>query len=288
MDEQLIRTFLAVVAAESFVAAAERIHVTQSAISQRIQKLETILGQRLFQRSKGGIELTSSGVKFEQYARSLIQLWDEAIYQTALPAGFTGNLSLGCEESLWPELSANWLAKLEDKLPKTAISFQTGEPNNLSNLLLRGRLDIAVLYMPIMRPGFQVERILDDKLVLVTAIEDHDGELGDDYVYATWGPEFAMAHSRWYPSLKPPKTVLQVGPAIAQYLIDNQKTAFLPYRVADDFVEAGKLYFVKDSPVFPYPSYAVWTEKKPAKVIRDAISELRIAAKNAPWIELGV
>lgn len=286
MDASLIKTFLTVVTTESFVAAAERIHVTQSTISQRIQKLELMLGHQLFKRSKSGVGLTINGAKFEPYARSLMQLWDEALYQTSMPEGFTGNLSLGCEESLWPELSANWVVQLNETLPTTAISFQTGEPQTLSNLLLRGQLDMAVLYMPVLRPGFQIEHIMDDRLVLTSAIENHDGNLGDDYVYADWGPEFAMAHSRWFPSLRPPKTVLQLGPAIARFLINNNKTAFLPYRVADDYVAAGKLHFVKGGPEFPFPSYAVWTENKPRELLNKALLELKHAAQNAPWIEL--
>lgn len=286
MDTQLIKTFLTVVVTKSFVSAAERIHVTQSTVSQRIQKLEHLLGHKLFERSKSGVELTVNGAKFEPYARSLSQLWDEAIYQTSLPEGYTGNLSLGCEESLWPELSANWLSQLTKTLPTTAINFQTGEPNILSNLLLRGQLDMAVMYMPILRPGFQIEHIMDDRLVLVSAIKGHDGVLGDDYIYASWGPEFAMAHSRWFPNLKPPKTVVQLGSAIAPYLISNNKTAFIPYRVADDYVAAGRLHFVKDAPDFPYPSYAVWTQNKPQELLDSALKELRVAAQNAPWITL--
>lgn len=286
MDAVLIRTFLTVVVTESFVAAAERIHVTQSTVSQRIQKLEHVLGHQLFERSKSGVELTTHGAKFEPYARSLAQLWDEAIYQTALPDGFTNTLSLGCEESLWPELSANWLTQLTTLLPTTAINFQTTEPDILSNQLLRGQLDMAVLYRPMLRPGFQIEHIMDDHLVLVSAIANHDGELGADYVYAAWGPEFAMAHSRWFPSLKPPKLVLNLGSTIARYLINNKLTAYLPYRVADDYVAEGKLHFVKNAPEFPYPSYAVWTQNKPQDLLDTALEELRIAAQNSPWISL--
>lgn len=148
-------------------------------------------------------------------------------------------------------------------------------------------MDIAVQFMPVVRPGFNVEHIMDDKLVLVSAIKDHSGELGEDYIYADWGAEFAMAHSRWFPSLKPARQVVQLGPAIAQYLIDNRKTAFLPYRVADDYIEAGDLHFVEGGPEFPFPSYAVWTENKPPELLDRALEELRTAAKNAPWIELG-
>ena len=68
--------------------------------------------------------------------------------------------------------------------------------------------------------------------------------------------------------------------------VDNNMTAFVPYRVADDYVAAGKLHFVKDAPEFPYPSYAVWTQNKPKALIDAALDQLKTAAESAPWISL--
>ena len=286
MDIVLVKTFLNVLAAESFVAAAERMFVTQSAISIRIQKLEEALGQRLFNRSKSGVELTVYGAKFEQYARSVLQIWDEAVYQVSLPDGFDSSLSLGCEDALWPELSATWMVELTKILPTTAFNFQVSTPPNLSNMLLRGVLDVAVIYNPEIRQGFKVEHIMDDRLILVAGRNDHDGVMSPDYVYTNWGPEFAMAHSRWYPELKPPQLMMQVGAAIPKFLIDNGKAAFVPYRIADDYVASGALHIVKGSPEFPFPAYAVWTENAPAELLKEALDALRDAARNAPWIEI--
>ncbi len=286
MDTVLVKTFMMVVATESFVEAAERLFVTQSAVSLRIQKLEDQLGHRLFERSKSGVKLTINGAKFENYARSLLQIWDEALYQVSLPDGFESSLTLGCQDSLWPELSSQWLVSLSKKMSRTAFNFQIGEPRNLSNMLLRGVLDIAVLYNPEMRQGFNIEHIMDDRLILVSAHKNHDGNLGDDYVYANWGQEFSMAHARWYPDRKPPQIMMQLGAAMPQFLIENGMTSFVPYRIADDFVAAGKLFFVKDSPSFPFPAFAVWTENKPKELLELALEELRVAANNAPWIDL--
>jgi len=286
MDNTLIKTFMTVVATESFVDAAERLFVTQSAVSLRIQKLEDQLGHRLFERSKSGVRLTGNGEKFEQYARSLLQLWDEALYQIALPDDFTNSLSLACQDSLWPELASRWLVALSAKSPKTAFTFQIGEPRTLSNMLLRGVLDIAVLYNPEMRQGFDVEHIMDDRLVLVSARKNHDGRLGDDYIYANWGQEFAMAHARWYPEIRPPQIMVQLGAAIPRFLIENGKTAYVPYRIADDYVADGRLFFVKGSHSFPFPAYAVWSRNKTPDLVDLALDELRLAAKNAPWLEL--
>ena len=148
MDAVLIHTFLHVLSAESFVAAAERMFITQSAVSIRVQKLEEQLGQKLFKRSKTGVELTQYGEQFEPFARSMLQLWDEAVYKVSLPDGFDSDLSLGCEDTLWPELSSVWLADLTKALPSTAFNFQVASPPRLTGLLLRGALNIAVMYNP--------------------------------------------------------------------------------------------------------------------------------------------
>jgi DNA-binding transcriptional LysR family regulator len=52
MDTELARTFLVVIATGSFVAASQRLHVTQSTLSTRIQRLEETLGAELFVRNK--------------------------------------------------------------------------------------------------------------------------------------------------------------------------------------------------------------------------------------------
>jgi DNA-binding transcriptional LysR family regulator len=287
MDIVLLKTFLNVLASESFVGAADRMFVTQSAISVRIQKLEDTLGQRLFQRSKSGVSLTPDGAKFEPYARSALQLWDEAVYQVSLRDGITGSLSLACEDTLWPELASIWLGELSAALPSTAFNFQIGTPQSMSNMLLRGVLDIAVMYNPEIRQGFRVEHIMDDRLILVSSEAGKGGVVSDDYVYTNWGPEFAMAHSRWYPEAKPPQLMMQVGASAPKFLMEHGKSTFLPYRIADDYVARGQLHVVKDSPSFPFPAYAVWTEKASPELREQALDRLRHTARNAPWIEIG-
>ena len=89
MDIALIRTFLEVAATGSFVNASERLFVTQSAVSLRIQRLEDSLGKQLFQRSKSGAELTPAGREFERYALSLVKIWEEARQQIGVPEGYT-------------------------------------------------------------------------------------------------------------------------------------------------------------------------------------------------------
>lgn len=282
MDVQLARTFLEVVSAGSFVAAAERLFVTQSAVSLRIQKLEEALGYTLFQRSKSGAELTAHGFEFEQYARALIQVWEEARYQIAIPEGYETRLAVGSQYSLWPELASVWLEILEREMPSVALQAYLGMADRLTRLMLRGLVDIAVVYTPELRPGLKTEHLMDDRLVLVSGAPDHQGGLDDGYIYMDWGPEFAAAHSRWFPDFQLSRTTLLVGAAAVPYLIRNRRSAFLPYRVADDHLGTGGLHLVPDAPELPFPAYVVWSTGKPEAIVGQALTCLHEAARLAP------
>ncbi len=76
MDIELARTFLEITRGGSFIAAAERLHVTQTAITARVQKLEAQLGCSLFVRNRAGARLTANGEKFIGYASQLVQSWE--------------------------------------------------------------------------------------------------------------------------------------------------------------------------------------------------------------------
>jgi Mn-dependent DtxR family transcriptional regulator len=85
MDTELARTFLVVVATGSFVEAAQRLHVTQSTVSTRIQRLEETLGAELFVRNKAGTTLTSAGQQFQRHAALLTRTVEQARQEIGLP-----------------------------------------------------------------------------------------------------------------------------------------------------------------------------------------------------------
>ncbi len=66
MNIGLARTFLEILEAGNLNKAAERLHVTQSTVTMRINALEDLLGQKLLVRSKSGVALTNSGFKFKR------------------------------------------------------------------------------------------------------------------------------------------------------------------------------------------------------------------------------
>ena len=125
MDIQQARTFLEIVGTGSFQLAAERLYVTQSAVSLRVKRMEADLGQTLFTRSKAGAVMTPAGEQFARFARSLVRVWEEARHQVAVPDGFDDTLILGAQPSLWPGLGP-------------ALAAPAGTPAAAHGLPLRG------------------------------------------------------------------------------------------------------------------------------------------------------
>ncbi len=280
MDVQLARTFLEIIAAGSFANAAKRVHVTQSAISLRVQRLEGLLGRELFVRVKSGVQLTPAGEQFERYARTMIKAWEDAQYQVAVPEGYTDNLIIGSQYSLWPAFGFRWLRLLERHFPTVTLRAELGLPRSLIDLMGDGLLDIGLMYTPQLRPGFEVELLFEDTLILVSALPEGRAHPDEHYAFIDWGPEFAAVHALRYPDFRTTHVTLSLGALSAQYIVDRKKSAFLPARVAERFINEGVLHVVRESPVFPFPAYAVWTTDKTPAIIEGALELLRGVAQK--------
>src|SRR5690606_1237708 len=169
MDTELARTFLSVVAAGNFVKAAERLFVTQSTVSARIQTLERELGCQLFVRNKAGTTLTPAGRQFQKHATTLLRTVERARQDVGVPQGFRASLSVGARIGIWEDLLWTALPRRRAAAPDVAVRAAIGFEEDLMTGLLEGRIDIGVMYAPQSRPGLTVELLLEEELVLVSS-----------------------------------------------------------------------------------------------------------------------
>lgn len=260
MDIALIRTFLEVAATGSFVNASERLFVTQSAVSLRVARLEADLGKPLFTRSKAGAELTSAGREFERYAQSLIKIWEEARQQIGVPEGYTKSLCMGAEYSLWPRLGFRWIDLMQTRMPTLNIRAELGMPDRLTRFLVEGIVQIGLMYTPQLRPGLVATRVMDEELVLVASWEAGFDDIGKNYVFVDWGPEFVHAHALELPKLTNRGLTMSLGAMTADYIVSRRAAAYLPARYIKKYLDSRQMYLVPDAPVFPYPVWSIWRE----------------------------
>ena len=140
-----VRTLLAVVDEQSFDAAASILHVTPSAVSQRIKALEQRTGRVLLLRTKP-ISLTESGQVLVRFARSLAQLEQDALSELGLDSS-TRTLSIAVNaDSL-----ATWFLPALSRLPASlsiAFDLQREDQDHTASLLREGLVMAAVTASP--------------------------------------------------------------------------------------------------------------------------------------------
>ena len=94
LDVTTLRSFVAVADSGGVTRAAGLLHLTQSAVSMQLKRLEEMLGLDLLDRSGRGIALTASGEQLLTYARRMVSLNDEVITRLTDQA-FEGEITLG-------------------------------------------------------------------------------------------------------------------------------------------------------------------------------------------------
>ncbi len=261
MDLALLKTFLEVAATGSFVAAADRLFVTQSAVSLRVQRLEDQLGKPLFTRSKAGALLTPAGKEFEGYALSLVRGWEAARQQVAIPEGYNQSLTIGAQMSLWPRLGFRWIDALREALPDLSLRTELGMPDRLTRAMTEGVMQISLTYSPTLRPGLSVEKLLDDELVLVAPWENPTvATLSGRYVYVDWGDDFLHFHNLHLPDLSNPGLTMAMGALSGRFIVHRDLAAYLPARYARRYIEAGRFHLVEGAPSYTYPAWSVWRD----------------------------
>jgi LysR family transcriptional regulator, flagellar master operon regulator len=278
MDINLARTFLEIVATGNFLRAAERLHVTQTAVSARVRTLEELLGRPLFVRNKSGAALTSAGEQFLRYAQTLVQVWERARHQVAVPAGRRAVITVGGELSLWDPLLLDWLIWMRHAAPQLALRAEVGLPDGLINQVTEGILDIAVLYAPHQRPGLKIELLIEEKLVLVTTSRRGQPQRGADYVFVDWGPDFGARHNLAYPGLSNAGTFVGLGPLGLRYILEVGGSGYFRLNVVQRYLKSGRLRRVPGAAEIPYPAYAVYSESQDPKLLTPALAGLRHVA----------
>ncbi|MBD0681054.1 LysR family transcriptional regulator [Pseudomonas sp. V98_8] len=279
MDIDLARTFLEIVRHGSLAAAAEKLHVTQTAITARVQKLESHLGSTLFVRNRAGARLTPNGEAFVIYANQLVETWEAARRDLPLPEGFHDVLHIGGEVSLCNPLMLSWAGVLRDRIPGHALRMEIRDGEHLLRQLELGVLDAALVYQPEYWPRLQVEQILEEKLILV-----RHPERPEPYVYIDWGQDFRRQHDAALPERAKAALSFNLGPLGLQYILEHGGSGYFRTRVVQSYLENGMLEPVPKAPEFSYPTYLVYSRDRDSAALQRAFDLLReVISSDDDW-----
>ncbi len=146
LDLNKLHVFHVVAQAGSFSAAAERLYITQSAVSQHIRDLEAGLGRPLFQRGRRGVRLTPHGEVLLRYARDIFALAARAeAALTDVSQLSEGRVSLGATPGVAVYLAPEWIGRFRARHPRLTVAVRTGVTGQIVPAVLAGRLDLAVI-----------------------------------------------------------------------------------------------------------------------------------------------
>ena len=278
MDINVARTFLEVVKTGSFVNAAAKLNLTQTAVSARIRVLEEQLDRKVFIRNKAGARLTPAGDQFLRFATSLVQIWNSARRSMALTPGRETIVTIGAELSQWNPLMRNWLQWMRREHPEIAISAHIDSAERLMEQVQEGSLDMAILYAAPARPGIVAELLFEQRLVLVRTT-DGDRPLGpEDHVHVDWGEDFAASYHAAFPDVGAGVVSISYGPLALDYMLAQGGSGYFRMGAVRSLLEEGHLELVPDSPEFSYSAYVVHSTKADETLITRVRHGLRAAA----------
>src|SRR5947208_1952499 len=144
LDLELLRSFVSVVDAGGFTRAGERVHRTQSTVSQQIKRLEEDVGQPLLIRSGKDVTPTEAGERLLTYARRLLSLAEEARDVLSRP-GSEGAIRIGITEDFAAYRLTKLLATFARSHPNLRLDVRSGQSLFLYRDLERGDLDLALI-----------------------------------------------------------------------------------------------------------------------------------------------
>jgi DNA-binding transcriptional LysR family regulator len=169
MEMRQLRAFVAIADAGTFTAGAQRVNVTQAAISMQIRQLETETGAPLFIRAPRRVILTEAGEHLLQRARLILREHDAALEEIAELAGAErGRLRIGSASAMvTTDFLPVILQELRKQHARAEIMVTSGTSEALVEQILAGELDIAFVSLPVEARGIQTEQLSQDELVAI-------------------------------------------------------------------------------------------------------------------------
>jgi DNA-binding transcriptional LysR family regulator len=167
LSSHQLEAFQAVARTRSFSRAAELLHLTQSALSQRVINLESELETTLFLRDRSGARLTETGEELLRYCQVKESLEEEFVQAARSGTGLTGAVRVGGFSTVMRSAVLPALASLLSEHPALRLGMLTRELDDLQGLLLRGEVDFVFLDRELERSELVAVHIGEEEYVLV-------------------------------------------------------------------------------------------------------------------------
>lgn len=163
---QSLEQFVVLARTKNFTRAADELHLSQSALSRSIQKLEEQLGQPVFQRKPREVVLTDLGELLLERAKHILKMMEDTFSELS-EAGRRGRIRLGAIPTIAPYFLPALLDGFARKHPDISVFVQEDITEALIKRCTQGEIDLAIVAQPIAAKHLEVEPLFAEELLLV-------------------------------------------------------------------------------------------------------------------------
>jgi LysR family positive regulator for ilvC len=161
MDLDTLRQFLHLSRSLRFAETSRECHLSPSALSRAIQRLEQELGTVLLRRDNRRVELTAAGVQLQRYASETLTAFDRLQEQLhSDQKALRGSLSLFCSVTAAHSFLPTLLSRFRQAYPEVTIRLETGDAVSALAVLRQDRVDVTVAALPERIPGSLLARVI--------------------------------------------------------------------------------------------------------------------------------
>lgn len=170
MDIRQLQVFCHVVNFGGFTAAAEKLHIAQSAVSIAIKKLETELGLTLFDRAERKVQLTAEGAILFERAKLLLQQFQQTKQALQeLRGGHAGTVRLGTSAMLGSYYLPDKIAAFRQLYPDIKFQVNGEGTNRAQSQLLNGEIELAMVNLVDVPAELEVRHLVTEPIVACAA-----------------------------------------------------------------------------------------------------------------------
>lgn len=262
MDMRDLMYFQAVAQSEHMGKAAERLFITQPALTKAVHRLEEEIGAPLFKRAGRRIALTDLGRLLEERTRHVKQVMDDTMREVKnFAGGLIGHIRMGCAPTMTKYLLPIIIPQLIAKAPGVTVEIRSSVSDELWEQLREGALDLTfTTYTAAPREGFNIIPLIEDEVVVVAG-RDHPIFSGpytvkdlDRYNWVL--PKTSREMRPWLDArlqsfgCAPPRAQVQVSAILymPRLIASTNLLSFISRRNIDDNTEDGQLVRALDLP----------------------------------------
>ncbi len=274
MEIKWLNTFSIAAEELNYRKTAEKLYITQPAVSLHIRQLEEELQETLFEKKGRHIQLTEFGRIFRIEAMSLIQNYENVLQKMkSVKQGYHKTFTIGMTSLLIDSIFPSIIRRYQEKNQDIELAIQVTESSQLQKMIEDDQIDIAFSCLPSSSGSLFCKKLFSDSITLAVPHDGYDSETApplDPYGLMNQSIIFTHHHPGYWDLLKreiqryvPSSRFLRItqSHAAKRFIQEGMGISFLPSFAINREIQEGRMLAI-DTPFLDLPSCSIYSLHK--------------------------